>query len=222
MVGCGRAPRWRRGWATRLGRKVWPQRGRARLRKGLATAEGSRPRHAKAASPEEQAAQQKKLAAQVDKPREEEPGRQVEAGLPPAPARPEAGAASAVGPREDSGRSRSGGTATSGSTSTASSTRAPARWSGSCATPSTPCSSGAVLAAFAAAVGAGEDKLVVLVLDNAGWHVSGDLVRARRGSSWPSCRPTRPSCSRPSTSGRWRTRRSRTSTSPCSRTSTRR
>ena len=34
----------------------------------------------------------------------------------------------------------------------------------------------AVLAAFAAAVGAGEDKLVILVLDNAGWHVSGDLV----------------------------------------------
>ena len=35
---------------------------------------------------------------------------------------------------------------------------------------------GAVLAAFAEAVGAGEDKLVVLVLDNAGRHVSGDLV----------------------------------------------
>ena len=35
---------------------------------------------------------------------------------------------------------------------------------------------GAVLAAFATAVGAGADKLVVLVLDNAGWHVSGDLV----------------------------------------------
>src|SRR3954449_5332049 len=34
----------------------------------------------------------------------------------------------------------------------------------------------AVLAAFAAAVGAGEGKLVILVLDNAGWHVSGDLV----------------------------------------------
>ena len=34
----------------------------------------------------------------------------------------------------------------------------------------------AVLAAFAAAVGAGEDELIVLVLDNAGWHVSGDLV----------------------------------------------
>ena len=35
---------------------------------------------------------------------------------------------------------------------------------------------GAVLAAFARAVGAGEDKLVVLVLDRAGWHVSGRLV----------------------------------------------
>ncbi len=35
---------------------------------------------------------------------------------------------------------------------------------------------GAVLAAFAEEVGAGEGKLVVLVLDDAGWHVSGDLV----------------------------------------------
>jgi hypothetical protein len=34
----------------------------------------------------------------------------------------------------------------------------------------------AVLAAFAEEVGAGEGKLVVLVLDDAGWHVSGDLV----------------------------------------------
>ena len=34
----------------------------------------------------------------------------------------------------------------------------------------------AVLAAFAAAVGAGKDKLVVLVLDNAGWHSSDKLV----------------------------------------------
>ena len=79
---------------------------------------------------------------------------------------------------------------------------------------------GAVLAAFAAAVGAGEDKPVVLVLDNAGWHVSGDLV-VPPGIEL-ACRPTRPSCSRPSTSGRWRTRRSRTSTSPPSRISTRR
>jgi DDE superfamily endonuclease len=35
---------------------------------------------------------------------------------------------------------------------------------------------GAVLAAFAAAVGAGEGKLIVLVLDNAGWHIGGGLV----------------------------------------------
>ena len=35
---------------------------------------------------------------------------------------------------------------------------------------------GAVLAAFAEEVGAGKGKLVILVLDNAGWHVSGDLV----------------------------------------------
>jgi transposase len=34
----------------------------------------------------------------------------------------------------------------------------------------------AVLAAFAKAVGAGPDKLVVLVLDNAGWHSSEQLV----------------------------------------------
>src|SRR3954471_2241449 len=35
---------------------------------------------------------------------------------------------------------------------------------------------GAVLAAFARAVGAGGDKLVMLVLDRAGWHVSAKLV----------------------------------------------
>jgi hypothetical protein len=34
----------------------------------------------------------------------------------------------------------------------------------------------AALAAFAAAAGAGEDKLIILVLDNAGRHVSGDLA----------------------------------------------
>ena len=38
---------------------------------------------------------------------------------------------------------------------------------------------GAVLAASAEAVGAGEDKLVILVLDNAGRHISGDLVVPR-------------------------------------------
>ena len=35
---------------------------------------------------------------------------------------------------------------------------------------------GAVLATFAQAVGAGEDKLVLLVLDKAGWHKSDKLV----------------------------------------------
>ena len=35
---------------------------------------------------------------------------------------------------------------------------------------------GAVLAAFGRAIGAGKDKLVVLVLDQAGWHVSDKLV----------------------------------------------
>ena len=35
---------------------------------------------------------------------------------------------------------------------------------------------GAVLAAFGRVVGAGKDKLVVLVLDQAGWHVSDKLV----------------------------------------------
>lgn len=34
----------------------------------------------------------------------------------------------------------------------------------------------AVLVAFAEQVGAGEGKLVILVLNNAGWHGSGDLV----------------------------------------------
>ena len=34
----------------------------------------------------------------------------------------------------------------------------------------------AVLAAFAEQVGAGGGKLVILVLDNAGWHVGGDLI----------------------------------------------
>ena len=34
----------------------------------------------------------------------------------------------------------------------------------------------AVLAAFAEQLGAGEDKLIILVLDNAGWHVSGELA----------------------------------------------
>jgi hypothetical protein len=80
---------------------------------------------------------------------------------------------------------------------------------------------GAVLAAFAAAVGAGEDKPVVLVLDNAGWHVSGDLV-VPPGIELAFPPPHTPELQPPSTCGRRRTRRSRTSTAPRSRISTRR
>jgi hypothetical protein len=50
----------------------------------------------------------------------------------------------------------------------------------------------AVLAAFAAAVGVGKDKLVVLVLGHAGWHSSDKLV-GQTGCCWRFCRPTRPS-----------------------------
>jgi hypothetical protein len=59
----------------------------------------------------------------------------------------------------------------------------------------------AVLAAFAQAVGAGRDKLVVLVLDRAGWRVS-DRWSCRPASCWSSFPPARPSCSRPSAGGR--------------------
>src|SRR3954453_144793 len=45
--------------AIRLGRKVWPQRGRDYLRKRGYSARVPRPRHAKAAGPEEQAAYKK-------------------------------------------------------------------------------------------------------------------------------------------------------------------
>src|SRR3569833_3108805 len=45
--------------AVRLGRKVWPQRGWDYLRKLGYSAQWPRPRHAKAASPEEQAAYKK-------------------------------------------------------------------------------------------------------------------------------------------------------------------
>jgi transposase len=45
--------------ATRLGRKVWPQRGWDYLRKLGYSAQVPRPRHAKAAGPEEQAAYKK-------------------------------------------------------------------------------------------------------------------------------------------------------------------
>ena len=49
--------------AARLGRKVWPQRGWDYLRKLGYSSQVPRPRHAKAASPEEQAEYKKALRA---------------------------------------------------------------------------------------------------------------------------------------------------------------
>jgi transposase len=162
--------------AARLGRKVWPQRGWDYLRKLGHSPQVPRPRHAKAASPEEQAAYKKKLAATVDEHRKEHPDRAVEVwafdehrvGLKPVLRRqwaPRGRRPVAVGhPRyewlylygfvhPDTGE---------------------VVWF-VCSTVDAELL-GAVLAAFAEEVGAGEGKLVILVLDNAGWHVSGDLV----------------------------------------------
>ena len=81
----------------------------------------------------------------------------------------------------------------------------------------------AVLAAFAEEVGAGEGKLVVLVLDNAVWHASGDLV-VPKGIGLTSLPPHTPELQ--PAEHLWpladEARRSRPSTSPPSRTSTRR
>ena len=59
-----------------------------------------------------------------------------------------------------------------------------------------------VLAHFAAAVGAGPDKRVVLVLDRAGWHTSAAL-RVPEGLPGNSSPPTAPSCNRRNGCGRW-------------------
>lgn len=62
----------------------------------------------------------------------------------------------------------------------------------------------AALASFARTVGAGEARIVVLVLDNAGWHVPPDLAvpgGCPVACAWSSCRPTRPNSSRPNASG---------------------
>ena len=161
--------------ATRLGREVWPQRGWDYLRRLGHSPQVPRPRHAKAASPEEQA-EYKKLAELVRERREENPDREVEVwafdehrlGLRPVLRRqwaPKGQRPIAVGhPRYEwlylYGFVHPGtGEVVWFICSTVDATLL-----------------GAVLAAFAEQVGAGEGKLVILVLDNAGWHVSGDLV----------------------------------------------
>jgi transposase len=207
--------------APRLGRKVWPQRGWDYLRKVGYSAQRPRPRHAKAASLEEQAAYKQSWPPRWISIARRSPGGRSRSGPSTSTGSARSRCCVGNGPCEDSGRSRSGGTATSGSTSTASSTRAPARWPGSCATPSTPCSSARCWRRSPRRSGPGRTS-------RSSWSsttpagTSAAISSCRRGSSWPSRRPTRPSCSRPSTCGRRRTRRSRTSTAPRSRISTRR
>src|SRR3954465_8041499 len=162
--------------AARLGRQVWPQRGRDYLEKLGYSAPRPRPRRGGGGEPRGAGGVQKKLAAQVDEYREAEPGRSVEVwafdehrlGLKPV-LHPEW---APKGQRPVAVR------------------RHRYEWlylygfvhpgTGEvvwfiCTTVDAALLS-AVLAAFAATVGAGEGKLVILVLDNAGWHVSGDLV----------------------------------------------
>src|SRR6478609_8580670 len=159
--------------AARLGRKVRPQRGWDYLEKLGYSAQ--RPRHAEAASPEEQAAYKKSWPPRWTS-SEAEPGRPVEVwafdehrlGLRPVLRRqwaPKGQRPIAVGhPRYEwlylYGFVHPG--------------TGEVVWF-ICSTVDAELLS-AVLAAFAAAVGAGEGKLIVLVLDNAGWHISGDLV----------------------------------------------
>src|ERR687883_1968704 len=83
--------------ATRLGRKVWPQRGWDYLKKLGYSAQRPRPRHAKAASPEEQAAYKKARRDRGRAPQGAPRPHGRGLGVRRAPGRPEAGAASAVG-----------------------------------------------------------------------------------------------------------------------------
>jgi hypothetical protein len=73
-----------------------------------------------------------------------------------------------------------------------------------------------ILVDFARSVGAGNDKRIVLQLDNAGWHGPENLA-VRDGID--SSQPTVPSSSRPNTFGSSSTNRSPTAASPPSRAS---
>src|SRR3954464_654107 len=206
--------------AVRLGRKVWPQRGWDYLRKLGYSARVPRPRHAKAAGPEERAAYEQSSprrwasVAGGTRAGRSRPGPSTSTGS--AWRR----ACDGRGRPGGSGRPPSGDTATSGSTSTASSTRAPARWSGSCAARSTPtCSARSWPPSRGPSVPAGASAWSSSSTGPAGTSATGSWCP--RAWSWSSCRPTRPSCSRPSGCGRWPTRPSPTGTSPPSRIWTR-
>ena len=68
------------------------------------------------------------------------------------------------------------------------------------------------LALFAREAGAGRDRIILLVLDGAGWHTAPGSPFPRASAS-STCRPTPPSCSRPKRYGSTSTSRSSTSTS---------
>jgi hypothetical protein len=79
-----------------------------------------------------------------------------------------------------------------------------------------------MLAGFARETGAGRDRIILLLLDGAGWHTEPGLA-VPEGIRLIYLPPTPPNCSRPSTSGRWSTNPSPTATSthstrsmPCS------
>jgi hypothetical protein len=76
-----------------------------------------------------------------------------------------------------------------------------------------------LLEAFARDTGAGRDRIIVLQLDNAGWHTP-KTCRSRTASGSSTSQPTPRNCSRPNTSGRSSTSRSSTSTSKPSMIST--
>ena len=150
--------------------------GIARAAAGLGGAEGDRlvDPEAAAAQPEsrdraEQEGFKKKSPRVVAE--EARPSRRRRRGLRDrrTPARPETGRA----PRLGAGRrapSRTGITASNGSTSRPSSPPPPANASGIFPTASQSPSSRPCWRHFAQEAGAGRDRIIVLVLDNAGWH----------------------------------------------------
>ena len=74
------------------------------------------------------------------------------------------------------------------------------------------------LALFAREAGAGRDRIILLVLDGAGWHTDAGSPSPKASAS-STCRPTRRSCNPPRPSGPTSTNPSSTSTSTPSKTS---
>src|SRR5919202_4827198 len=179
--------------AARLGRKVWPQRGWDYLKKLGYSRQVPRPRHAKAAGPEEQAAYKKSSPRPWTSTARSTPTARSRCGRSTSTGSGRSRSCAGSGRPKGSGRSRSATPATSGSTRTASSTPAPARWSGSCAPGSTPgCSarcwprppnrSGPARASWSS-----WSSTTPAGTSAASWWCP-------PGSSWRSCRPTPPSC----------------------------